>query len=99
MGNPITEQEMKEEFIEHLRGMVDYWEKEERTPTSRAKLEGLAFSILATLDGDDAALPGYQLMPLASSEEDKQYLETRGEKYYPGGIDISGNLHEMFVHR
>lgn len=99
MCEPITEQELKEEFIEHLRSLVDYWEKEDRAPTVRKKLEGLMFSILATLDGDDAKLPGYHLMPLASSEDDKQYLEEQGENYYPGGIDIAGNLHEMFVRK
>lgn len=35
MCEPITEQEMKEEFIDHLHSLVDYWEKEDRAPTVR----------------------------------------------------------------
>lgn len=40
MCKPITEQEAKEKFIEHMRNMIDYWEKEDHAPTSRKKLEG-----------------------------------------------------------
>lgn len=99
MCKPITEQEAKEKFIEHMSNLIDYWEKEDRAPTSRKKLEGLMFSILSTLDGEDTELPGYHLIPLTSSMEDKQYFEEQGENYYPGGIDIAGNLHELFARK
>jgi hypothetical protein len=31
--------------------MVDYWAREERAPTAKEKLDGLAFSFLGIIDG------------------------------------------------
>lgn len=96
-SRPKTEEEIREEFLEHIRGLVEYWEQENRTPSVRGKLEGLAFSILSTIDGQSADLPGYELSALPSSDEDIQFFRERNENYY-GEVpfDIAGCLHEHF---
>ena len=48
----LTTDEMKTHFLNYIHDLVDYWEHEDRAPTTKDKLEGLAFSILSTIDGD-----------------------------------------------
>lgn len=99
---PFTEAEVREKFLAHVREMVRYWEDEERQPGIRQKLEGLAFSLLALIDGEAASLPGFALIP-CPHPDDKAFHEARGEDYYPDFspgedvCDISGSLHSEFV--
>lgn len=96
-NRPKTEEEIREEFLEHIRGLVEYWEQENRTPSVRGKLEGLAFSILSAIDGESADLPGYELRALPSSDEDIQLFREKNENYYgEAPFDIAGCLHEHF---
>lgn len=50
-------------FLLYVAKMVSFWEREERQPDMRGKLEGLAFSILAAVDGAAEGLPAYDLTP------------------------------------
>lgn len=96
MSRPYTREEIQEQFLDHVRNLVDYWESESRTKTSREKLEGLAFSILSALDGSAAALPGFEVKAIGT-EEDIEFFKENDENYYPiDGEDIAGNLHEKF---
>ena len=96
-----TKEEVKEQFLDHVRMLVNYYEKETTKKTLREKLEGLAFSILVTIDGEDASLPSFILAPMPH-EDDKQYRIDNGENYYPENhdsdvkCDISGGLHDSF---
>lgn len=66
-------------------------------------MSGLAFSILTALDGEAGDLPGFHVVPCAA-EEDKDYLISQGENWYPRLsqrvkdtlCDIGGSLHEVF---
>lgn len=97
----FTKGEIREQFIGHIRAMVDYWEKEPRNPTAREKLEGLAFSILVAIDGSAMALPGWILAP-CPHPSDKKYHQDKGECWYPDNEvaekvvkgDIAGGLHD-----
>jgi len=64
-----SENDMRDDFLEHVRHLVEYWNEIEKEDTIE-KLEGLAFSILVALDGGSAALPGYSVIPLGNSECD-----------------------------
>lgn len=97
MSKQKTGKECKEEFLEHVAMLVDYWEAQNET--SREKLEGLAFSILSSIDGESSELPGYALVP-SPDEADKTYNLENGNDYYeyPPDInngDIGGGLHEL----
>lgn len=87
-------EELIEEFIDHIHSLIDYWENEERSPTSKEKLEGLAFSILVTLDGG-SDIGGYKLMP-CSYPEDAVFEVYEDRKFSPVDYDIAGYLHERF---
>lgn len=58
-----TKDEIQKEFIKHIKILINYWD-EETTLTSKAKLNGLAFSILAMLDGTCDSICGFIVAPL-----------------------------------
>lgn len=96
MPHEYTKEEMREKLQEHIAGLVDYWDKESRVATKRAALDGLAFSILAALDGEPVELPSFALVPLPR-KSDREFCESRGESWYPYNDsvrgDIGGDLH------
>lgn len=99
MSREKTMEEVREEVLNHVRGMVDYWNGIEKD-TTKEKLEGLAFSILTMLDGC-GTLPSFIVAPLPN-EDDKEYNIENEEDYYPKNhnsdvkCDIAGSLHELF---
>ena len=94
----LTAGEVRERFLEHVRGIVDYWEREARAESFRARLEGIAFSILVAIDGEAAALPSFVLAP-RPHPDDEEFLRNRGESWYPTAPDVScdiaGELHSL----
>lgn len=75
--------------------IVDYWEKESRTPELRGKMEGMMHSMLATLDGCSMDIPGFKIIPM-TDESDKDFHIQFGENWYPQeDTDIGGGLHEI----
>src|SRR4051812_45101002 len=103
MSRAYTEEEVREKFLHHVRGMVQYWSTfpEDRlhvaageTPT-QARCSGVAFSILAAIDGSAVAIPGFRLYP-APHPSDRAYNEKHGENWFPTDCDIAGYLHSQF---
>lgn len=97
-----TKEEVQEEFLNHIRNMVDYWD-ELPQKSSKERLEGLAFSILAMLDGSAIELPAFIVAPLPC-EEDKEFCIEEGRNYFPQNhkiedkinCDIAGSLHDLW---
>ena len=95
-----THAEIRQQIYEHFRAMVNYWENESRQPGVHEKLEGLAFSLLAMIDGD-TMLPGFSLVP-RTCKEDKEYYKSEGENWYPITKDLKndichGEMHSEFL--
>lgn len=94
-----TEAEVREQFLIQVRTLVRYWAGEHtlsnvpKTYNAFQRCDGVAFSILALIDGADLDLPAFSLMPLPH-EDDAEYRRSRGENWYPGDVDISGALHD-----
>lgn len=98
MPREKTKVEVQQDFIDRIWYLIEYWEKESRAKTSRDKLEGLAHSILNTLDGC-SMLPGFAVIP-NPHPDDKQYYIENGEDWYPDNIDIGGELASLlFVYK
>lgn len=97
----FTKKEVKEQFLDHVRELVHYWDKESSKQTQTERLSGLAFSILAAIDGASISLPAFILAP-QPHPEDRKYAIEQGKNYYPQNqrlkvkSDISGDLHESF---
>jgi hypothetical protein len=100
MSREKTEEEVRNEFLNHIRHLVKYWNTIDDRP-SEEKLNGLAFSILAALDGGAGGLCGFIVAP-NTHEDDKQYHIDEGRNYYPENhnsdvkCDIAGSLHEFY---
>ena len=91
-AHEFTQEEVRNNFIQHVRAMIDYWSNQPGKP--RDRISGCAFSILVALDGGSAALPGLRVIPYPHPD-DKPYCEIQGENWYPNdGCDIAGSLHE-----
>lgn len=101
MAHELTEDEVRQRFLEHVWGMVDYWERETRATTMRERLEGLAFTLLSTLDGCAMDLPAFIVAP-CPHPDDKAFNQGEGDDWWPENheadvqCDISGGLHELF---
>lgn len=95
-----TSEEVRDQLIAHVWGIVRYWGGHggSNVPKDRDKddcLEGVAFSILAALDGSSMAVPGFQLSP-DPHPDDEEYLRSQGENWYDPETVIEDQLHEHF---
>lgn len=91
---PWTTEEMKDRFMRLLIAAADEWARYPgKTPKERCR--GLAFSILATIDGDSIEMPPIDLV-LRPHEEDKDYHQELGENWIEDGTVINADavLHE-----
>lgn len=114
MSKAYTKAEVKALFQSHVRDLVKYWTNVRMEPALlamadgsevRARLEGLAFSIMTTLDGDAADLPKFAVIP-DPHPDDKKFHMKEGSDYFPPFrtrapiCDIAGALHEtLFLRR
>lgn len=101
MSREKTKDEVKREFILSIRQSVKIWSKADMP--CEQKLEGLAHSILATLDGVSNDVCGFIVAP-SPHKDDAYYNIENGENYYPQNhysdveCDIAGDLHDLFYH-
>jgi hypothetical protein len=90
-----TEEELRM-LIRHIRYMATYWAKIPDISKQEA-CDGVAFSILAALDGSSPAVPAYHLT-VSVHESDEAYHKKQGENWHAGGLKIteSVHLHELY---
>lgn len=71
-----------------------------RTPEEeiRYRCDGVAFTILSTLDGSSLDLPAFNLVP-APAEEDQAYYEENGENWFDPNTVLDFTLHEYYHRR
>ncbi len=98
MPRELTPEEIRDNLLDHVWAMIGWWETESRAASPRDKLEGLAFSILAALDGSAADLPAFKVTPIPHPE-DKAYNQSEGDDWYPEDQPDLGTLHEFFHSR
>lgn len=97
-----TADEIRDQLLEHIRQTAVYWAKlpdvDQATGkplTVKDRCEGVAFSILAALDGTAMTLPAFDLMVMPH-ESDKSFHIENGENWIEPGTVISDMLHELF---
>jgi len=97
----LTTVEVREKFLRHIWDMIGIWENTTQRDTVREKMEGLAFSILAMLDGEAVEFPGFIVAPIPHKDAEKFHKE-RGENWFPRAKDckqdIAGSLHDQFYY-
>jgi hypothetical protein len=92
---PMTSDEARDALLDAIWDSVEYWEKESRAKDARAKLEGIAFSILAALDGSRVGLPAFHVSP-SPHPTDREYFSGEGQNWFPEDKPDIGPLHEFF---
>lgn len=99
-----TPEEIRDQFLNHMRHLVDYWSGEDvGTRSTKDRLDGLAFSFLSMIDGCSMAMPGFRIFPTCHPT-DPDYLREHDENWYPVNDDsgdmrgeiTTGYLHEIW---
>ena len=81
MSKQYTNEEIRIQFINHLKMLVDYWDSLPNK-SSKQKLEGFLHSTLVTIDGGCGGMCGFQLIP-SVHPSDKEYCIKNNKDYYP----------------
>ena len=88
----MTAKECRDAFIRHVRHMIDYWnELVPKDMTQRERIEGIAFSILASLDGDCVGLPSFLIAP-NPHPGDQEFSTAHGSNWWPENYQIERQL-------
>lgn len=101
MARPLTNEEVRDQFLKHVVNLVAYWGSSDLgDQTTDERLSGLAFSILSAIDGSAMSLPGFILAP-NPHPTDAEFAASEGlEVFFPETpevhTDIAGGLHEHY---
>ncbi len=94
----LTTDEVRENFLNQVVTVINYWATVGSEEDIRGRLSGLAHSILVILDGG-SGLPGFIVAP-SPHPASKSFFQKEGENWYPENHqstvagDIAGGLHE-----
>jgi hypothetical protein len=90
-----TCREIADQLVSKFASIAEYWSKHPSGGTIDERCHGVAFSILAALDGTGMDLPGFDLIP-TPHEGDKDWYINRGENYYDPETRVSYSLHDFY---
>ena len=93
----LMRDETRNIFLNGVIALIDFWKNIPGIPVER-RIEGMALSVLSTLDGEDMSLPAFRVSP-DPEPEDAQWLRAHGMNWYSPEVDISGSLHELLIAR
>lgn len=89
-----SEKEVKDMFLKKIKSITNYWSNYE-SKSNKERCEGVAFSILALIDGCSVGFPAID-MRLAPHPDDKQYHIDNDEDYFEEGMLINNCcLHDL----
>ena len=108
MSRAKTKEEVRNEFINEIKDMGQYWleiQKENGYDTKRT-LEGFLFSIYGLFDGVNVGVPAFDIVIAKRNGEkkgfnivvrphpdDKQYHQKNDEDYYEDGMCINDDIY------
>ena len=97
-----TDDEIADMIVEYCKGMAHYWanlpdvdDVTGRRKTIEDRCSGVAFSILAMLDGSTMELPAMTLKP-DPHPDDKEFLAKEGWNWFDPDTEVREMLHERF---
>jgi hypothetical protein len=95
-----TADEVRDQLLQSVWQNVRYWGGHDgsNVPADRPKdecLQGVAFSILALLDGCEMSLPAFKLVP-DPHPDDEAYCRGQGDNWYSPDHPVEDMLHEHF---
>ena len=98
----LDEVETADLFLREVCGNIFYWQRLE-DKTEKEKLQGLAFSIMAMLDGTQVGLPQFIVAPNPHPDDRRFHIEA-GANWFAENFEaedkansnVGGMLHERF---
>lgn len=99
MSKPISKEQLRGQFLNSVRMYSREWASyENKTPLQRC--DGLAFSIMALLDGSDVELPAFDLVA-RPHPDNEAYNKAHGQDWVVAGqvINDDVHLHDMYYDR
>lgn len=90
-----SEKEVRDKFLRQIKAIANEWSRYENK-SNKERCEGVAFSILALIDGCSIGFPAINML-LAPHPDDKQYFTDNDEDYFEEGMLINNCcLHDLF---
>lgn len=97
-----TEDEVRDMIVQVARDTARYWTTVHPVsgppPTVEDRCHGVAFSILAALDGCGMTLPAVKLV-MDPHPDDKEFLRALGTNWFEPGTAVAAMLHEFYHKR
>ena len=99
MSRAYTKKEVRKKFLDGIHNIVDFWVNESREETVEGKVNGVAFSILAMIDGSNIDIPAFDVV-VRPHPDDKEYHQSEGNNWFEDGMIINDDcsLHEFWHH-
>lgn len=89
-----SEKEVRDMFLKKIKSITNCWSNYE-AKSNKERCEGVAFSILALIDGCSVGFPAINML-LAPHPDDKQYFIDNDEDYFEEGMLINNCcLHDL----
>lgn len=98
----ITPGELRDDFMNACRILVDYWAGPEANRTTvHERLSGLAHSLLCVIDGASSSFPYAIDLTASPHPDDKEFCQSEGDNWVePGTVfNASDMLHELLYGR
>lgn len=89
-----TSDELRETFLHEVRTIVKIWADPKIERDLKGRCSGVAFSILALLDGCSVDIPSIDLV-FQPHEDDKEYYTAQGSNWIEPGTVVT-DLHDNF---
>jgi hypothetical protein len=99
MSKPISKEQLREQFLNSVRMYAREWASyKNKTPQQRC--DGLAFTLMALLDGTDVDLPAFDLVA-RPHPDNEAYHKAHGQDWVVDGqvINDDVHLHDMYYDR
>jgi hypothetical protein len=99
MSKPISKEQLRLQFRNSIRMYAREWASYPNK-TLQERSDGLAFSILALLDGSDVNLPAFDLVA-RPHPDNEAYHKAHGQDWIVDGqvINDDVHLHDMYYDR
>lgn len=95
----LTPAELRNEFMDSCRNIVDYWASEEIAidRSVHGRLSGALHSFLCLIDGVSSGFPSAITLVADPHPDDKEYRQGEGENWVEPGTEINkdDHLHEL----
>jgi hypothetical protein len=99
MSKAKTAEEIREDILAHIRHIAHYWASLP-DKTAQERCDGVAFSILALIDGHTDSAPAIDLV-MRPHPGDKAFHQAEGEDWIKDGTVVNDDclLHELYARR